>query len=230
VSGKLLVVDDDPAICELLGAILASAGLRADTIADSTRAAARLRTEKFDAIFLDVRMPSPDGIELTRELRASGYNQNTPIIMITGEKDPAVLTRCFQAGANFFLFKPIDRRRLLRVVRAAEGSIQREKRRYQRVKVRCQVSAESENQRLEGTTVDLSLNGFLMQAERVLPVGSRMEIQLRCRPQDAPVRAHGRVVRLIGTDCMGVQLDRMSPKDSERLQEFLLPQILAMVD
>ena len=64
VPARVLVVDDDALTCELIGEILCSAGMEAASLTDSTEAAARLRTDKFDAIFLDVRMPPPDGIEL----------------------------------------------------------------------------------------------------------------------------------------------------------------------
>src|SRR5258707_3538102 len=74
VSAQVLVVDDDPLTCELIREILCSAGMEAASLTDSTEAASRLRTEKFHAIFLDVRMPPPDGIELARQIRASRVN------------------------------------------------------------------------------------------------------------------------------------------------------------
>jgi CheY-like chemotaxis protein len=80
-------------MCELIEAVLVSAGVEASALTDSSQAADRLKKEKFDAVFLDVNMPSPDGIELARKMHNSGFNLKTPIIMITGEEDPAVLER-----------------------------------------------------------------------------------------------------------------------------------------
>ncbi|PYU57494.1 MAG: hypothetical protein DMG56_22320, partial [Acidobacteria bacterium] len=71
VPARVLVVDDDAPTCELIAEILGSAGMQAACLTDSTEAASRLRTDKFHAIFLDVRMPPPDGIELARQIRAS---------------------------------------------------------------------------------------------------------------------------------------------------------------
>src|SRR5207245_7311662 len=93
-------------------------------------------------------------------------------------EDRTVLVRAFQAGANFLLFKPIDRQRLLRLIRVTEGMIQREKRQYQRVKVGCKVSLQSGQERSSGKTIDLSLNGAMVQADSVFSVGSIIQIEL----------------------------------------------------
>ena len=224
---KILVVDDEPAVCELLQAVLSAAGMEAQALTSSAQAAARLKQEKFDAVFLDVHMPPPDGMELARQMRAAGFNQRTPIVMITGDDDPAVLARGFEAGASFFLFKPIDRERVLRVIRVTRGSIQREKRRYQRVAVRCKVSLESNHRKLDGTTLDLSLGGFQVEAPGVFAAGARVKVSLQLAPGVPPLRATGRVARVVEDNRMGIQFDNLTAADSERLQEFLLPLILA---
>src|SRR5882762_6313139 len=176
VPARVLVVDDDAPTCELIREILCSAGMDAASLTDSAEAASRLRTEKFHAIFLDVRMPPPDGIELARQTRASRVNASTVIVMITGEEDRTVMKRAFDAGVEFFLFKPVERNKLLKLIRVAEGSIERERRRFTRVRLRCRVSMESGNDRLEGTTPDLSLGGAMVQSHRAFPSGAPVTV------------------------------------------------------
>jgi DNA-binding response OmpR family regulator len=230
MSGKtrILVVDDEPALCELIETVLTSAGMEVQAIAESAKAADVLEKEKFDAVFLDVRMPSPSGIELAQRMRASGFNQRTPVVMITGDADPSLLKRGFEAGANFFLFKPVDRRGLLRLVRASQGSIQHERRRFQRVPVACKVALEYKGQRLQGNTVDLSLNGMLVETNGALPTNARPDITLHLTV-GSPLRTRGLVVRTTGQR-MGVLLDAMGTLESSRLQDFLLPLILAAME
>ncbi len=227
MSAQVLVVDDDPLTCELIREILCSAGMEAASLTDSTEAASRLRTEKFHAIFLDVRMPPPDGIELARQIRASRVNASTVIVMITGEEDRTVMKRAFEAGVEFFLFKPVERSKLLRLIRATEGPIERERRRSTRVRLRCRVSMESGNDRIVGTTVDLSLGGLLVQSQHVFPPDTRVTVSLELETGKAPFRSNARVVRTVGTDCMGIQFENLAAKESRQLQEFLLPLILA---
>jgi CheY-like chemotaxis protein len=229
MPNRVLVVDDDPITCELIQEVLRSAEIEALALTDSSKAAARLKEEKFDAVFLDLRMPPPDGLELARQIRASGLNQHTPIAMITGDEDRAALTRAFQAGANFFLFKPVDRPRLLRLLRAAEAVMHRERRRFQRLQVSCKVLIESGQDRIRGTTLDLSLAGMLVQADRAFPAGSVVHVSLELKPGGAPVRGTARVVRVTQDGSMGLRLENIDAAESERLQEFLLPLILAEV-
>jgi CheY-like chemotaxis protein len=209
---------------------LTSGEFEAQATSSSVLASTLLREQKFDAVFLDVRMPAPDGIELARQIRASGRNQNTPIVLITGEEDRTVLVRAFQAGANFLLFKPIDRQRLLRLIRVTEGMIQREKRQYHRVKVGCKVSLQSGQERSSGKTIDLSLNGAMVQADSVFSVGSIIQIELELMRGKPVLRAAARVVRVVGNNCMGLHIEKMPLAESAKLQEFLLPLIMAEVN
>lgn len=224
---RALVVDDNLETCKLIQIILHSADIEALISTDSAQAFELLRSQKFDAAFFDVNMPSPDGIELTRLTRASGYNQKTPIIMVTGEEDPSVLRRGFQAGANFFLFKPINKKRLLNLSRVTHSAVQIEKRHYQRVVVCRNVQVLLGRDTIEGETVDISLNGLLVQAARTLAVGSRVSVRLFLSSGTPPITAEGTVVRLAGLD-MGIHLDNISKDASKRLQDFLLPLILAV--
>jgi CheY-like chemotaxis protein len=199
--------------------------MEANFLTDSAEAAERLRREKYHAVFLDMRMPPPDGVELTRQIRASRVNASTVIVMITGEEDRTVMRRAFEAGVEVFLFKPVERNKLLRLIRIAEGPIERERRRFTRVRLRCRVSMESGNDRLEGTTLDLSLGGVLVQSRHAFPSGTCVQISLELEAGRAPVRSAARVVRTVGADCMGVQYESLGAQESKRLQEFLLPLI-----
>lgn len=228
IKAKILVVDDEPSLCELIEAVLVSAGMEVCAVNNSVEAPAWLAKEKFDAVFLDVHMPSPNGIELAQTMRSGGFNLRTPIVMITGDADPTVLKKGFESGANFFLFKPVDRRGILRLVRATQGSILNEKRRFQRIGIVCPVTIEHGGQRMQARTVDLSLNGALAEAETAFTVNTRVDLQLNLG-SGAPLRIRGNVVRSSGNR-MGILFEGMGQSESSKLQEFLLPHILASME
>jgi len=227
LPARILVVDDDPLTGELICEILCSAGMDASFLTGSAEAAERLKREKYHAVFLDMRMPAPDGAELARQIRASRVNASAVIVMITGEEDRTVMRRAFEAGVEFFLFKPVERNKLLKLIRVTEGPIERERRRFFRVRLRCRVSMEADNDRLEGTTLDLSLGGALVQARRAFPSGTLATVNLELGDGTSLMHSVARVIRIVGTDCMGIQFESLGPKESVRLQEFLLPLILA---
>ncbi len=227
MPARILVVDDDPLAGELICEILRSAGMDASFLTSSTEAAELLKREKYHAVFLDMRMPPPDGVELARQIRASRVNASTVIVMITGEEERTLMKRAFEAGVEFFLFKPVARNKLLKLIRVAEGPIERERRRFTRVRMRCRVSLESGNDRLEGTTQDLSLSGALVQSGRAYPLGTRVTVSLELEAGTPALRSGALVVRTVGMDRMGIHFENLGPAESIRLQEYLLPLILA---
>jgi CheY-like chemotaxis protein len=225
MPNRVLVVDDNAAFGELIQEVLRTVDIESLVLTHSGQAVTCLAREKFDAVFLDMRMPAPDGIELTQKIRSGGLNVSTPIMMITGEDERALLGRAFEAGANYFLYKPVDRHAILRLVRATKDSIEHERRRFRRIKVSCNVSIESGNTHLKGTTLDMSIGGMFVQSSGVLPMGTVAQVTVHV-PSGPPLTFAARVLRVAGADCMGMQFENVSPALSKSLQEFLLPLII----
>jgi len=232
----LLVVEDNADDVDLFTRVLQKVQadmeieIRAYAISNSVEAAARLQDKRFDMMFLDFNLPPPDGIELTGRVRASQVNRTTPVVILTGASDRGLMTRAFQAGANFFLFKPVDRRQLVRLLQVALVPIDRERRKLQRVRVKCKVAIEAGQDHLDGETLDISLNGMMIKAGRVLPVGSMVNVNLKLPQASAPIRMAARIVRIVGNEHMGVQLESIGREESERLGEVLVPMIAAMFE
>jgi len=228
VANRVLIVDDDPPTCELIRDVLSAAEIEACGLTSSTIAALRLSQQRFDAVFLDARMPSPNGLELTRQMRRSGPNKKSVVVMITGDREPRFITRAFECGVTFILFKPVDRQSLSRLLRATQGLIDHERRRFTRVNVERKLSMKYGQDQTEGTTVDISAGGMLVKATRQFLIGSVVQIVLELDGGKAPLTGYARVTRHTGEDFMGLEFETVAPADSKRLQEFLLPHILQL--
>ena len=227
MPARILVVDDDPLNGELVCEILSSAGMDAGFLTSSVEAAGRLKREKYHAVFMDMRMPPPDGVELARQIRASGVNASTIIVMITGEGERTLMKRAFDAGVQLFLFKPVERNKLLKLIRVAEHSIEQERRRFTRVPLQLPVSLYANDKQLEGTTVDISFDGILVQSYLVFPAGTPVQVILDLQNGSTPLQLEARVLRTLGADRMAVQFKSSNATERSRLQEFLLPLILS---
>jgi CheY-like chemotaxis protein len=108
---KILAVDDDPIILELLTAILESNRKYRVTCcesADAALAALSQGGQVYDCILLDIQMPVMDGIELLGVLRQRPDCRTMPILMITAMADKDYMTRAFEAGATDYITKPFD--------------------------------------------------------------------------------------------------------------------------
>ncbi len=222
---RALIVDDEPAVCQLIQGVLSSSGLDSLTLTKSADAIGYLRDEKFDVVLLDFSMSAPSG-NLAQQARGSGFNQRTPIIIISDDLRPSAVSDGFEAGASFFLYKPIDTTRLQRLIRVAQGAVEQEKRRFRRVPVRSKVRLGSDQRELECETVDLSLNGMMVQSSRTVPLGSHVRVTLDMPNGAKPLLGTGAVMRTVGEHQMGIQFNLLRTDESGRLQEFLLPLII----
>ena len=113
---KILVIDDDPAIVELLRMTLSEGGHSVIESGEAVEAVALAASELPDLITLDVHMPAVDGIEIYRRLRANAANAKTPIIFLTGGSPADVLDRIPTDSRVSFIDKPIDMDLLARMV------------------------------------------------------------------------------------------------------------------
>jgi len=222
---RALIVDDEAHTCEMIQRILYAAGVDALTLTKSTQALGFLGEGKFDMLFFDLHMSSPDGIELTREARNGSANRGTPIVMLSDDQRPSALAEGFAAGASFFLYKPINKSRLLRLVRATQQQAGIERRQTRRVLLHSKVLLRCGSEELICDVVDVSLNGVLVRAPRVFPVGSPVHISMGLARHSRPLMGGGSVARIAAPNQMGIALDHLPIEESERLQEFLLPML-----
>jgi two-component system response regulator HydG len=106
----ILIVDDDPLVCESLKEMLILEGYRADGVLDGQAALAKIRDDHYQLILSDIQMPGLNGIELLKELK--GRSPDTTVIFITGHGHIAGAVEAIKLGAYDYITKPIDDLRL----------------------------------------------------------------------------------------------------------------------
>ena len=114
----VLIVDDEPAILELVRFTLEDDQVRVLEAADGRAALEIARAERPALILLDVRMPQLDGVEVCRQLRADPALRSTRIVMLTAADQEADRARGLAAGADEYLSKPFSPLALLALVRS----------------------------------------------------------------------------------------------------------------
>jgi len=112
----ILVVDDDTRLRKALRRVLAANGFAVEVAADGSEALARLRTDSFDAVVLDVMMPGTDGIEVCETIRAAG--DQLPVLMLTARHAVRDRVTGLEAGADDYLVKPFANEELVARLRA----------------------------------------------------------------------------------------------------------------
>jgi len=113
---KVMIVDDDPNIRELVRALLKNGGFDVCEAKDGRDALQRIVDENADLAIVDLMMPNMDGYELCKKLRQ--YYENLPVLMLTAKAELPSKVKGFEAGADDYLTKPFEGDELLLRVRA----------------------------------------------------------------------------------------------------------------
>lgn len=124
---RVLAVDDDPFILELLPVLFKQSDLAQVSVASSGADALAILgdpDQRFDCLLLDIEMPQMDGVELCTRIRAIAAYRDAPIIMLTAKTDKTSIERAFAAGANDYISKPFDIKELVTRVHVAEKLLQ----------------------------------------------------------------------------------------------------------
>lgn len=115
MKAKILVVDDDPAISEMLSIVLEAEGFDTVVVTDGAEAVATFEREQPDLILLDLMLPGMNGIDICKTIRRSSP---VPIVMLTAKTDTIDIVLGLESGADDYVTKPFKPKELVARVRA----------------------------------------------------------------------------------------------------------------
>ena len=115
MKGRVLVVDDDAALAEMLGIVLRGEGFEPTFVADGDRAMDVFRDTHPDLVLLDLMLPGMDGIDVCRQIRAES---GVPIVMLTAKSDTVDVVLGLESGADDYIVKPFQSKVLVARIRA----------------------------------------------------------------------------------------------------------------
>ena len=114
MSSRILVVDDDTALAEMIGIVLRTEGFEPSFCADGAEAVETFRAVRPELILLDLMLPGIDGIAICTRIRAES---GVPIIMLTARTDTADVVRGLESGADDYIVKPFNPKELVARIR-----------------------------------------------------------------------------------------------------------------
>lgn len=115
MAATILVVDDDPAISEMLTIVLESEGFQPIAVTDGNEAVPVFREHNPDLILLDLMLPGMNGVDICRTIRAESP---VPIVMLTAKTDTVDVVLGLESGADDYITKPFKHKELIARIRA----------------------------------------------------------------------------------------------------------------
>ena len=117
MKGRVLVVDDDDALAEMLGIVLRGEGFEPTFVSDGDKAMDAFHESRPDLVLLDMRLPGLDGFEVCRRLKADPTTSDVPIVAVSGLSGGGQRERALALGCADWIAKPFDVDDLLARVR-----------------------------------------------------------------------------------------------------------------
>ncbi|RWZ68554.1 response regulator transcription factor [Labedella populi] len=172
MSARILVVDDDTALAEMIGIVLRTEGFDTVFCADGALAVETFQREKPDLVLLDLMLPGMDGIEICSLIR---QESGVPIIMLTAKSDTADIVGGLESGADDYIVKPFNPKELVA-----------------RIRTRLRPAAESASDivRIGDLTLDVAAHEVMRAAERIslTPLEFDLLLTLASKPQQVFTR------------------------------------------
>ena len=177
------------------------------------------RANKMDLILADLNTPGLAGDELAREIRETPELKRVSIIMITSLKK-ADLERCVSCGANDYITRPIDSRKLLEKV---AWLIDVRERKDIRVLIKARVIGSYGQEPFFGTTCNISISGLLLESEKILARGDEISTSFFL-PDIERITARGLVVRVARQERMfhyGIRFLELPERDGKIIADYI---------
>ena len=167
MTSRILVVDDDTALAEMIGIVLRTEGFEPVFCADGAAAVDVWRTQRPDLVLLDLMLPGVDGIEICTRIRAES---GVPIIMLTARTDTADVVRGLESGADDYIVKPFNPKELVARIRT---------------RLRPSAEPESGNLRIGDVVVDVAAHEVRRgnDAIALTPLEFELLVALASKPQ-----------------------------------------------
>jgi CheY-like chemotaxis protein len=222
MSLKIMVVDDEPGSLKLMRSLAAPLDHTVLTFEDSQEAGRRAEEQRFDVVFVGMRAPQINGVELARRIRNSQPNRETTIVMLSATDDVESLRKAFGEGVDFVLTKPVTAGRLRPMLAAMDSSGWKGRRHSARLPLFTEVFCTWGERHFPLRSLNISESGMLLQPSVDIEVGQEVGLEFKIAEVRASLNVLARIARKEGVERVGVEFIGLAPEDHNAIQLYVM--------
>ncbi|HXN51161.1 MAG TPA: response regulator [Candidatus Acidoferrum sp.] len=223
MSLKIMIVDDEPANLQLMRSVAAPMNHTVLAFDDNQEAGQRAEKQRFDVVFLGMRMPPHlDALELAHRIRSSPSNRETAIVMLSATDDSAVLRSAFGEGADFVLPTPLTVARVRPMLAAMDFPGWKNKRRTARMPLFTEVDCKWGGRQFPLRSMNISESGMLLQPSLEIEQGQEVSLEFNIAEVRAALNVRARIVRKDGTERVAVEFIGLAPEGQNAIQLYVM--------
>jgi CheY-like chemotaxis protein len=220
---KILLVDDVRLFLKLEETFFRRTGCEIIMAESGAKALERAFEENVSLILLDYIMPDIMGDEVCRRLKADERTRDIPIIIVSTSAEPGDMQKCFNAGADEYVTKPINPQEILA---KAATMLNIPHRVHCRTPVSFRVEGEAAGQTITGFTKNISRGGLLLECHAQVAADTELTIELPILQEHKPLTLTARVVRsepdpVKGASYLGLQFEQLTAFQKISLDDFI---------
>jgi two-component system, OmpR family, alkaline phosphatase synthesis response regulator PhoP len=182
---RVLIVEDDDAMRDMVGYALAEEGLEVEAVADGESALEIFSSSgPFDVVILDVMLPGIDGVSVCKELTSAS---DVPVVMLTARDDETSVVVGLEVGADDYITKPFSHRELVSRIRAT----------LRRRRIDARASSRQERLEFPGLTIDLARRQVVSQGAPVELTTAQFDILVLLASHPGRVYGRGQIMETV---------------------------------
>lgn len=216
---KVLLVDDVRLFLHLEETFFKRTGCEILTAGSAKEALEATQKSLPDLILLDYLMPDMTGDQVCREIRLQDNLKEIPIMIVSTSANDADIQKCFAAGANDYVTKPINPQEVLA---KAAALMKIPYRLHFRIPVHFKVQGESSRLTFTAFSRNISRGGILIESEKKIALGSRVELEFRLQNEGPNLQVGGDVARVSFDDRKGIYLVGIKFRELDRVSQTLI--------
>jgi CheY-like chemotaxis protein len=221
----VLLVDDSKLMLQMEEAVLGKEHYQLLRATTGKEAMNLIRSEKPSLVLLDFYLPDVTGEEVAKAIRANPDTAHTSIIMVTVDGSPEQQEKCFRAGCNDFILKPLDHGMLRHKVERLMSIAPRTPYRIL-VKITPLGKGAQAGAFVFGSSVNISATGMLVESEKSFEVGQELDVQFYLIGVPQAVSARGAVVRVdekgfLRSKAYGILFKEVTPEVRAAIEQMV---------
>lgn len=227
---KILLVDDTDLFLDLEKSYLNRSSFTITTARSGPEALAAIRSDRPTLVILDLIMPGMDGDEVCRRIKSDPLTNTIPIVMVGSGQNPEMMERCYSAGCDAFVPKPLKREELLEAI---EKTVVIAKRRYPRIPTHLQSETLHKGQQRQLWIHTISKGGLFLGIDPAPPVGEELDITFSLPGVNETITAKIRIVwlgvaRADGPAGAGCQFIEILQRHTDIISEYVNEKLAAV--
>lgn len=221
MSLKIMVVDDEPKVAQLIRAEATPLGHMVLSIEDYQLAAQKSQTQRFDVAFVGMHLPNRQGLELALRIRNSEANRDALIVILSATDDVASLRKVFGVGADLVLIKPVAADRMRRILAAMELPDWKGKRHAARLPLFTEVKVSWNDQEHVLRSLNISESGMLLEPAVDADIDQEVRLHFQIAELRASLDLPARITRKEGSGRVAVEFTGLEPEDRNAIQVYV---------